>query len=58
MEAIGRYWEASGKFRRSDFVPENRFLQLVIKPSTAQIIYDIRYNLSKCLDLEQKTKKK
>ena len=32
--------------------------QLVPKPSTAQIIYDIRYNLSKCLDLEQKTKKK
>jgi len=37
-------------------------LQLKLQPDPQTIIptiiYDIRYNLSKCLDLEQKTKKK
>jgi hypothetical protein len=64
----GSYREALGgigQVQEVGFCSGKLLPQLVIKPSTAtnpttttkQIIYDIRYNLSKCLNLEQKTKK-
>ena len=58
MEVLG----GIGQAQEVKFCSGKLLLQLVIKPNPQTIIptiiYDIRYNLSNCLDLEQKTKKK
>jgi len=55
LEGIGQVQEV--KFCSVKLLFPN-LLKLKLQPDTQTIIYDIRYNLSKCLDLEQKTKKK